>query len=397
MIGLIEPRRDGRRLALHLLGQLFGPPRGGGGGPRTILVMRPDHLGDLLFLTPALRRLRRAFPDARILGLVGLWGLPVLRTNPNLDGLIGWDFPWFNRQPRRSLIAPYLSLLRLARRLRAERIDIALQFRSDFWWGALAVRLAGIPEQIGYDVPLARPFLSQALPIIHGLHAVDENIRLVESLAGPAPGTSDALEFPIADGDRERARQLLGPLADYPRLVAIQVGAGAAVKRWPLDRLAAVGRGLADSSGVVPVVIGGSSERSAVHEVVRRIGPPAIGLAGVTTVGELAAVLERCALALGPDSGPLHLAVAVGTPTLHLFGPADPRRFGPYGDRSRHRVILARWPCCPCNQLDFPAGAVTAHACMAAIPVETVLEHARDLLERAAGNHRAVGSSAEGH
>ncbi len=378
MIGVISPRDDLRRAVLRGVGLAFGPTRHASTSRQKILVVRPDHLGDLLVLTPALRRLRRGLPDAEIVALIGPWGRPVLEHNPNLNRLITWSFPWFDRRPRRSVVAPYLSLIRLARLLRAERFDLALQFRADFWWGALAVRLAGIPEQIGFDVPSVRPFLTRALPLSHGCHAADENLRLAEAVAGPGGG--EGLEFVVQEADRQRAAELLGPVSDNRPLIALQAGAGAPVKRWPIERLAEVGRRLRDDLGATVVALGGPGERGLVETLVQQIGSQVIGLAGVTTLGELAAVLERCALALGPDSGPLHLAVAVGTPTIHLFGPADPRRFGPFGDPSRHRVILSSWPCCPCNRLDFPPEEVPEHTCMAAITAEDVLKVARELL-----------------
>lgn len=419
MIGLIQPRADGRRLALAGLGRLLRPPAPTASSRARILVVRPDHLGDLLVLTPALARLRRAYPTAEIVGLVGPWGVPVLATNPNLDRLIAWDFPWFDRRPRRSLTAPYLSLLDLSRVLRSEAFDLAIQFRPDFWWGALAVRLAGIPEQVGYDVPTVRAFLTRAVPIVHRGHAADDNLRLVENLvtadrrrgddpraasrvvpegsevptaAGGgggkpmASGSLDAprLEFHPTAADRARADTLLGP-PDGRALVAIQTGAGAPVKLWPVERLAAVGRALVERFRVRLVIVGGAAERDLVEQVARGVGGDAIRLAGITSLGELGAVLERCALVVGPDSGPLHLAVAVGTPTVHLYGPADPTRFGPYGSAERHRVVQSPWPCCPCDQLAFSADELPLHACMARLEVEPVVAAASDLLQHATG------------
>jgi heptosyltransferase-2/heptosyltransferase-3 len=346
----------------------------------------------LLFLTPALRRLRTGLPDAEIVGLVGPWGVPVLERNPNLDRLIVWDFPWFDRRPRRSLLGPYASLARLATLLRAERIDLALQFRADFWWGALAVRLAKIPEHVGFDAPVVRDFLTDALPLRHGAHAARENLRLAESIVGAGNG-DEPLEFPIYDSDRARADELLSTRQSSKPLVALQVGAGAPVKVWPLDRLAAVGRAMRDELGAGIVVVGGPGEVAQVQEVVGAVGDRTIGLAGKTTVGELAAVLERCDLALGPDSGPLHLAVAVGTPTVHLFGPADPARFGPYGEPSWHVVVQSDWPCAPCHRLDFPPSALARHPCVSTIGVGEVTRVARDVLERSMRRPVTVSAS----
>ncbi len=380
MIGSIEPRVDGRRAMLALAGAITRTNRADYFGSNKILVVRPDHLGDILFLTPALRDLRKGFPSAEIVGLVGPWARPVLARNRNLDRILTWDFPWYDRKPRTSLIGPYRSLVALAARLRVEQFDLAIQFRGDFWWGALACRLAGIPAQIGYDSPATRPFLTRIIPNQHGGHIVDDNLDLVRALTGTSE--KEPLEFPLTETDRRRASVLLDQTPETARWVALQAGAGAPVKVWPLDRLARVGRALRDEFGTSVVVVGGPNEVDSVRQVCDGVGVGAIGLAGVTTLVELGAVLERCALVVGPDSGPLHLAVAVRTPTVHLFGPADARRFGPYGDPSWHRVICSPRACVPCNRLDFVGPDVVTHNCVADITAEEVLKVARPLLAR---------------
>jgi heptosyltransferase-2/heptosyltransferase-3 len=379
MIGLLEPRTETRRIALELLGRALPKPRGRTGQPERVLVIRPDHLGDLLFLTPALQLLRRGLPEAEIVALVGTWGVPVLDRNPNVDRVIAWDFPWFDRRRRRSVGDRFGSLARLAAVLAAQEFDLAIQFRADFWWGALAVRLAGVPAQLGYDVPEMRALLTRTVPLQHGIHAARENLRLAEVVAGPSG--DEALDFPIRSVERDAATQLLGPDDGSP-IVAIQAGAGAAVKLWPPDRLGAVGRALRREFGARVVVIGGNGERDLVAAVADGVGPDTLQLAGRTSLGELAAALERCALVFGPDSGPLHLAVAVDTPTVHLFGPADARRFGPFGDPTWHRVVQSPWPCCPCNRLDFDAEALKLHRCLSEIPVDQVTDVCADLLRQ---------------
>jgi heptosyltransferase-2/heptosyltransferase-3 len=392
MIGAIEPRNDLRRALLALAGRALPAACPVGRARQRILIVRPDHLGDLLFLTPALRRLRAGLPRAEIVGLVGPWGLDVLRGNPNLDRVLNWDFPWFDRRPRRSLLAPYWSLAKLARLLRRERFDVVLQFRADFWWGALAARLAGVPEQLGFDAPMVRPFLTQALPLQHGRHAAQENLALASALAGPITNGDEALEFVVSPAGRSRAAELLAAATATGPIVALQPGAGTAVKRWPLDRLARVGRTLRDVFGGSIVVLGGPAEVDLVDRVVSSLGGGAIGLAGKTSIGELAAVLERCAIAIGPDSGPLHLAVAVGTPTVHLFGPADPRRFGPFGDPCWHVVVQSSRACAPCHRLDFPPAQVASHGCLADIGEDEVVQVARELLKRSLERRPTVES-----
>ena len=103
-------------------------------------------------------------------------------------------------------------------------------------------------------------------------------------------------------------------------------------------------------------------------------------MAGRTDLGTLAAVYRRCELVGGPDSGPLHLAVAAGTPTIHLYGPVDQRTFGPWGDPQRHVVVTSDWPCIACNRLDWPDAALAEHGCVRDIAVEDVIAAAARLL-----------------
>jgi len=107
---------------------------------------------------------------------------------------------------------------------------------------------------------------------------------------------------------------------------------------------------------------------------------PPISLAGQTSLGVLAAVYRRCALVIGPDSGPLHLAVAVGAPTVHLYGPVDRRTFGPWGSPQRHAVVTSDWGCVPCNRLDWPERSLEEHGCVRDISLEQVLAATRERL-----------------
>ena len=137
---------------------------------------------------------------------------------------------------------------------------------------------------------------------------------------------------------------------------------------------------LAERPDVRIVLTGGPGERELAGSIATRLAHPALNAAGATTLGQLAALYARCALVLGSDSGPLHLAVAVDAPTVHLYGPVSPVKFGPWGDPSRHVVLRTTWPCAPCDRLDWPAAALPQHACMTAITPDAVLRAADSLI-----------------
>jgi ADP-heptose:LPS heptosyltransferase len=133
------------------------------------------------------------------------------------------------------------------------------------------------------------------------------------------------------------------------------------------------------------VLTGSASEAPLVQAIAEQMTSQPIVAAGQTTLGQLAALMARCRLVLGVDSGPLHLAVAVGTPTVHLYGPVDSRTFGPWGDPARHIVLTSDMDCIPCNRLDYGADELADHRCVWSISETQVIEAARRLLEREDG------------
>lgn len=349
---------------------------------RELLLIRPDHLGDLLFVTPALRALRRALPAVRLTLLVGPWNEALARGFPEVDAVLTCAFPGFERRPKESLLAPYRLLADEARRLRRQRFDAAVVLRFDHWWGAWLAAEAGISRRIGYDRPETRPFLTETIPYAADRHEALQNARLLETLA---LGLGDGLgptHYAVADGDRAWAAAWLAAQGARPGrpLVAIHLGAGAAVKQWPAARWAAAAQRLATRHAADIVITGGPGERALADAFVTAAGLPVLDAVGKTTLGQLAALLARCEVVLGSDSGPLHLAVAVGAPTVHLFGPVDAERFGPWGAPGRQAVIRSGWPCVPCNRLDWGPHELAAHACMAAITEAQVCQAADTIL-----------------
>jgi ADP-heptose:LPS heptosyltransferase len=255
-------------------------------------------------------------------------------------------------------------------------------------------RLAGIPRRIGYGLSDVRPFLSDAIAYTPGLHEVEQNLRLVGSThPSSTTGRGDVgkdrrLRFAITSADASwAAARLALPKSRVPNplFIAIHPGAGAAVKLWTVDGWVSVANALAQHHGATIVLTGGASEAALVQSIASRVAASHIVLAGETNLGQLAAVFSCCRLALGPDSGPLHLAVAVGAPTVHLLGPADPALFGPWGDPAQHIVVQVRFfdqPCHkrPCNRLDYSIAELPLHPCMQTITVDDVLAAAECIL-----------------
>ena len=351
-----------------------------------LLLIRPDHLGDLLMTSPAVELLRKAQPEARLTMMVGPWGAEVAHRDPLLDEVILCPFPGFTRAPKGSPLGPYRLLWRTARELRRGRYDAALLLRFDHWWGAWLAAQAGIPVRVGRAVRECRPFLTHPVDTPGRDHWVEQSLsmarRLLEIQGVPAEAAAyrTGLRFGLREEDEEEARRLAAELrleSDRP-MVAFHPGTGSPLKLWPEDRWIMLGWTLA-ARGARIVVTGSSGERGAAERIAAAI-PDARSLAGRTGLGPLAAVFRRCALVVGTDNGPLHLAVAVDVPTVHIFGPTDPAVFGPWGDASRHRVVAAPWAEAPCGRLDLEPPAGGYASCMEAISVETVAAECVGLL-----------------
>lgn len=366
-------RRRLRRVLLRVAGRVLRrsqrqlPTRA-----RRILVIKPDNLGDVLLLTPALQLLRQQRPDAHITLLVGPWSTLAVAHNPNINTILTCAFPGFARSTKGTLLQPYWLLFKMALLLRAGRFDVALIARDDHWWGALLAALAGIPHRIGYAVPETQPFLTQALPHSFADHVSAQNIALVEALTGQSANPAPTMTPPISDQDRAWAGQWLRSNgAPSSSLIAIHPGAGGAAKLWLAERWTEVANTLHEQ-GYTVLLTGGVTERDLVQMVAQGMLQRPLMLVGEATVGQLAALYQRCSMVLGVDSGPLHLAVAAGAPTLALFGPGDAGRFGPWGNPKQHIVLHSGLWCSPCGVLDACPRGTAPSECMTLIKTPQV-------------------------
>lgn len=364
--------------------------------PRKLLLIRPDHLGDVLLLTPALASLRKALPQTEITVLVSPSGAASLENNPHIDRVVRLDFPGMSRQPQSNFLAPYLYALEQSRQLRAKGYDAAINFRNDYWWGALLLYLADIPVRLGYRWPESRRFLTHdtastepgSLP--QDQHSAAANLNLVRrflKLYNQPPALDQAesrLVFkPSTDDDRYIRLQLSEwGINRGQKLVAIHPGTGATIKLWTVQDFAAVADSLATKHGVRVVFTGGAAEKGLITDILKSCQVEHLHLDSSGWWGRLAALFARCDLVIGLDSGPLHLAVAAGTPSIHLFGPTDPAIFGPWGDPTRHRVIRTEidLPCQPCGVLDFRRTCQKGGYCMRTIKTAQVLAAAEELI-----------------
>jgi ADP-heptose:LPS heptosyltransferase len=347
-----------------------------------VLLLRPDHIGDVLLTSPAVALLRESLPSAHLTYLVGPWSQEVAGGGPPVDCLRTVGYPGFTRHPNPNVLAPYALLVREAARLRRERYDLAVMFRPDHWWGALLALVAGIPVRVGIDTPETAPLLTHARAATPGEHATPVALALVRLAlhtfgVPPAREVNSDPSFRISDASRMTARDFWArhALVDNRRVVAVAPSAGAALKSWPVERWASLADELI-ANGAAVLFVGGPDDGPLLAAIQARMARAAAGTACGQSLGISAALFERCALLVGLDGGQAHLAAAVGTRTVRLYGPAPSDVFGPYPPRAAGQQVLVtrELTCVPCGRLEAPpCGATTLPACMLALGVADVL------------------------
>jgi ADP-heptose:LPS heptosyltransferase len=357
-----------------------------------VLLLRPDHIGDVLLTAPAVGLLRASLPRAELTYIVGPWSLEAARHGPRVDGLRTLVYPGFARRRNAHPLAPYIQLAVTAARLRAERFDLVVVFRPDHWWGALLGLAAGIPIRVGGSTPETDALLTHTRGANPDEPAAEQAFHIAR-LALQVCGSQEAESGVVASGDavftisaasRAAAASLWNKHALVARqVVAIQPSAGAPLKSWPVDRWA----GLADSlerQGLAVLLCGGPDDAALLSAIQARMANPPAAAACGQSLDVSAAIYERCALLIGLDGGAAHLAAAVDTPTVRLYGPTPAEVFGPWPASTNQRVVRTdKLACAPCGHLESPpCGATTLPACLLALGVDDVLNVVSAVLDQ---------------
>ena len=303
---------------------------------RQILLIKPSSLGDIVHAMPTCAAIRRAYPTARLTWLVKReWAGLVER----IDGV---DRVW----PVKSTLKGWLSQVPA---LRTEGFDLVVDLQGLFR-SAVIGWLGGSPLLVGFENGREGSpwFYSKCVPVPQSeMHAVDRYL-LVAKAVGTAESGVPEFRFRIPPTDYDEVDRLLSRSGVMPGTswVAMNVSARWPTKRWPAASFAEVADRLLQEGYGAVVMIGGPDERAEVAAVSGMMKTSAIDLAGATTVGLLPALLSRAALLITNDSGPMHVATAVGTPVVALFGPTSAVRTGPYG--VGHDFLTGKVPCSPC-------------------------------------------------
>jgi heptosyltransferase-2 len=341
----------------------------------TVLVFSPNWLGDAVMALPSVADIRRHDSTRRLVvaarqGVAGLWAIVA-----GVDDVV--------IIPRARGASRWRTLGENAGALRRTGADVAVLLPNSLQTAWMA-RRAAIPDRWGYRRNLRRWLLTRAVPAPRGLvHQADYYRKLVAALGFANGPRVPALDVPPEAAGR--ARELLTEAGMTPgaRLLGIAPGAAyGGAKRWPPGRFAAVAAELAQAQGLVCVLVGSEADREAACAIEAELDkmngsrqrPASVNLAGRTDIPQLAGVLAQCAAFVSNDSGAMHLAAAVGTPVVALFGPTDERVTAPVTRRAR--VLTASAWCRPCLLRECPLD----HRCMNGIDAGAVARAAEELL-----------------
>ncbi len=352
-----------------------------------ILVLAIRAIGDMVLVTPAIRALAEAYPGSAVSVVTEAFAADVFEANPRISEIVAIDrwslrgLPWYRK------LATDAAWLR---RIRRSRYEIAV----DLFCGPRSAQMAwisGAPVRVAEGVRGRRAFYTRTVAVEHaGRHLVEQKMQIVRALAGEVatPAPEIFLREEERRGAEEKLRLATG--RDGGALVGLFPGAGWVHKQWPAERFAEFADRLA-ARGCRVAVIGGPRDGEACRRVAEKAGSHPAILSGIGRLRETIALIDRMALFVSNDTGPMHIAAGLGIPTVGLFGPSDATKYRPWGEHTR--MVSANLPCSPCPQDEDTCvlhGREKAE-CMKTISVDEVYATASDLLDRKASATGGTG------
>jgi heptosyltransferase-2 len=333
-----------------------------------ILVRATNWVGDAVMSLPALRALRGRFPESHIAILAKPWVADLYRREPFCDEMI----PYAPKSTREKLA--------MGRALKQRGFNCAILLQNAFEAAAIALA-AGIPERIGYARDGRSPLLTKAIAVPKpGEIPPHERFYYLELLhrAGILDELpeNDRIQLDGAPEAREAGRARFAGLNFGPRVIGLSPGAAfGSAKRWLPERFAEAANRVAEQTGASVAIFGSREERELCAAVAQAIQAPLKNFAGETTLGEFIEMAAACSLYLSNDSGAMHIASALGVPSVTVFGATNDITTGPTGLVAR--IVREPVECSPCMKRECPID----HRCMTRVTADRVAETALELLK----------------
>lgn len=343
--------------------------------PESILIIKLSAIGDVVHSLPFLEVLRRRFPDARIDWLVEETASQIIEGHPALDRmLVSRRKSWQERVLKgREFLPVFGEVLGFLKDLRSREYDLVIDLQGLLKSGVL-IALSRGERKIGLSGSRegARYFLNESpVPVEHDQHAVDRYLKMARYLGCDSDGWKG--EIPLFGSQKRRMEHILNSNAIGTRpFVAINPMAKWKTKLWEPQRFAALSDRIKGELGCEIIFTGSEQDREVIGYITGMMKARALNLAGQTSLKELGYLYSRSKALISTDTGPMHMAAAMGCPVVALFGPTAPWRTGPYGHE--HRVVRADLDCSPCFNK-----RCKHISCMKDISVDMVLEGVKEI------------------
>lgn len=335
--------------------------------PKRVLVVKLDHLGDVLLSTPVFSNLRQTYPNAELHALTGAWSRVVLENHPDINKILEYNSPAFCRTGEPTSLRQTCQLYRALRR---QKYELMVQLRGD-WRITCFALLRVTPKRL--DRAALQVANKLGFPQFTGTHETTRNLDVLAKADIPTP--IQTTTFAVTAEAKEWASGFIKTYhIDRERpLIAIHPGSPISLKRWLPERYAELADWLIAHKRAEILFVGVTEEIPIITEIQRLMRAESHNIAGKTTLTELASILHISQVFIGNDSGPMHLAAAVGTQTIGLYGPGDPNRFGPVGPKCQ--TIQRKQDCPQCVGTTCRLGK---DGCMAKIQVDDVIQTLED-------------------
>lgn len=339
---------------------------------KRILVVRTDRIGDVLLSTPVIKALREEFPRAYIAMMVAPYTKEIVEQNPYLDEVIIYD--------KDSLHKSWLNSYRFSSALKEKKFDLAIVLHPTNRVH-LVVFQAGIKRRVGYNRKMGF-LLTDKLEHKKqfGLkHEVEYNLDLLRYL-GIMP-KDNSLFMPLKKESQIWVDVLLrkSGIKVNDKLLGIHPGASCPSKIWPNERFAQVADKISGNFGFKTIIVAGTKDLRLAKEVENKMHTPVLNLSGRTSISQTASLIKRCSIFISNDSGPVHIAQAVGTPVISIFGRdqagLSPKRWGPYGEKDR--ILHHPVGCIEC----LAHNCTKDFKCLKSITVEDVVKAAEEIIK----------------
>ncbi|MBU1124813.1 MAG: glycosyltransferase family 9 protein [Candidatus Omnitrophica bacterium] len=351
------------------------------------LFINPFGIGDVLFTTPVLASIAKAFPGAKIFYWCNQRVAGILAHNPHISGVISGSRGDLKIIYRESLSKGLAKSMEIFRRIKQERFDAAFDFSLDHRYG-LVTSVCGIKRRVGFNYKNRGRFLTHRVPLdgYRAKHAVEYYLDLLKLMDVSILQKNLVLTVPQ---DRvQKMRMILQEKGIRPDdlIIGIAPGAGASWgkeayrKHWPAANFASVLQRCVQELGAKIVLFGDILEKGIADDIRAKVNCAVVDLVGATDLLDLAAGITHAKVLVTNDGGPLHMAVALGVKTVSIFGPVDEKVYGPYPSSNQHLVIKKDLPCRPCYKNFRLPLCELDRECINAVSVDEVFNAVRSLL-----------------